>query len=80
MKTITFNEQINLIVVKYELDFSSLYKPRQMKTREREIKVPSFKKHFEIPSPPVVGNPQKVSIVTLTNTNLKEYVFFSIVF
>ncbi|XP_045486417.1 uncharacterized protein LOC111000404 isoform X1 [Pieris rapae] len=74
MKTIIINEQINLRVVKYELDFSSLYKPRQMKRRRKEIKVPSFKKHFEIPSPPVV-NPQKKTDVKILIEELLEELY-----
>lgn len=64
MKTITITEPINLRVVKFELDFSSLYdyKPEHRK-KSKAINVPHInceKKQNEIPNPPEIQCKQKV--------------------
>ncbi|CAG4937778.1 unnamed protein product [Colias eurytheme] len=62
MKTITINEPINLKVVSYELDFSTLFTPRERKQKKKDIKIPLIrlpKKHYKIPSPPVIKNKQQ---------------------
>ncbi|CAK1553693.1 unnamed protein product [Leptosia nina] len=63
MKTITVNEQINLNVVKYELDFSDLYKPIQKASKKKKgvnctlrSVLDVKKKLFVVPSPPVIQN------------------------
>ncbi|XP_032510909.2 uncharacterized protein LOC116765535 isoform X1 [Danaus plexippus] len=71
MKTITITEPINLRVVKFELEFSSLYdyKPKHRK-KSKAINVPHInceKKQNEIPNPPEIQCKQK-------KQNVKELV------
>lgn len=66
MKTITINEPINLRVIKFELDFSSLYqdKPRTQKPLNK-IKIPiqkvnNTKQTRNIPPPPQIKSAEQV--------------------
>lgn len=66
MKTITINEPINLRVIKFELDFSSLYqdKPRTQKALNK-IKIPKQqvsnpKQTRNIPPPPRIKSAEQV--------------------
>lgn len=63
MKTITVGTPINLKVVRFELDFSSLLKkPEPQKKKVKRILVPNItinrKKKCMIPPPPLVKNYQ----------------------
>lgn len=68
MKTITIKEPINLRVIKFELDFSSLYqdqdKPRTQKALNK-IKIPkqkvsNTKQTRNIPPPPQIKSAEQV--------------------
>ncbi|XP_045765141.1 uncharacterized protein LOC123867226 isoform X2 [Maniola jurtina] len=60
MKTIIIDQPINLQVVKFELDFSSLYAPKQNPEKKcKKIKIPkvnSKQKQRNIPPPPPIKN------------------------
>lgn len=62
MKTITVDTPINLKVVRFELDFSSLLKKPEQEKKVRKIKVPRItinkKKTCLIPLPPLAENDQ----------------------
>lgn len=58
MKTITIDQSINLQVVKFELDFSSLFVPKPKHEKKyKKIKVPHInwnKQQKHIPPPPII--------------------------
>ncbi|XP_069355015.1 uncharacterized protein [Maniola hyperantus] len=63
MKTITIDQPINLHIVKFELDFSSLYAPKPKPEKKcKKIKIPKVnckKKQIKIPPPPPIKNQQQ---------------------
>ncbi|XP_050343022.1 uncharacterized protein LOC126768770 isoform X1 [Nymphalis io] len=77
MKTITIDQPINLRIVKFELDFSSLYldeeKPQK---KNKKIKIPkahSLKKERHIPPPPPIKSvEQKLEVKDLIDQLLND--------
>ncbi|XP_028174270.1 uncharacterized protein LOC114362895 [Ostrinia furnacalis] len=76
MQTININQPINLKVVRFELDFTSLVteKPKPEKKTKR-IKLPDFKciaKKPSVPLPPIKNNTQKRDVKDLIEELLDE--------
>lgn len=64
MKTITIDQPINLQVVKFELNFPSLFEPKTKREKKnRKIKVPKVNYNSQqkyIPSPPTINIQQVI--------------------